>query len=106
METCLVLASAQPYFMELKLGYQQPPDLQRLRKNERAMIRWIYVVKPHDEVPMETLYTELGIQEVMTPMHLSGQSQLPVSPSLALEDVGDQESLRVSVLKWMLMCAT
>ena len=28
------------------------------------MIRWICGVKPHDEVPMETLYTKLGIQEV------------------------------------------
>ena len=28
------------------------------------MIRWIFGVKPHDEVPMETLYTKLGIQEV------------------------------------------
>ena len=31
------------------------PDLQRLCRND---------VKPHDEVPMETLYTKLGIQEV------------------------------------------
>ena len=28
------------------------------------MIGWICGVKPHDEVPMETLYTKLGIQEV------------------------------------------
>ena len=33
-------------------------------RNDRAMIRWICGVKPHDEVPMETLYTKLGIQEV------------------------------------------
>ena len=39
-------------------------DLQRLRGNDRVMIRWICSVKPHDEVPMETLYTKLGIQEV------------------------------------------
>ena len=39
-------------------------DLQRLRRNDRAKIRWICGVKPHDEVPMETLYTKLGIQEV------------------------------------------
>ena len=38
--------------------------LQRLRRNDRAMIRWICGVKPHDEVPMETLYTKLGIREV------------------------------------------
>ena len=36
-------------------------DLQRLRRNDRAMIRWICGVKPHDEVPMETLHTKLGI---------------------------------------------
>ena len=40
------------------------PDLQRLCKNDRAMICWICGVKPHDEVPMETLYTKLAIQEV------------------------------------------
>ena len=42
---------------------------------------------------------------VMSRVH-PGQIQLPVLPSLALEDVGDQESLGVSVLKGMLMCAT
>ena len=40
------------------------PDLQRLRRTDRVMIRWICDVKPHVEVPMETLYTKLGIQEV------------------------------------------
>ena len=39
------------------------PDLQRLRRNDRAMIRWICGVKPHDKVPMETLCTKQGIQE-------------------------------------------
>ena len=39
-------------------------DLQRLHRNDRAMIRWIWGVKSHDQVPMETLYTKLGIQEV------------------------------------------
>ena len=43
---------------------------------------------------------------VMSRMHFPGQIQLPVSPSLALEDVGDQGSLGVSVLKLMSMCAT
>ena len=37
------------------------PDLQRLCKNDRAMIHWICGVRPHDEVQMETLYTKLGI---------------------------------------------
>ena len=40
------------------------PDLQRLRRNDRAMIHWICNVKPPDKVPMKTLYTKLGIQEV------------------------------------------
>ena len=40
------------------------PDLQRLCRNDRAMIHWICSVKPHEEVPMETLYTKLGIQEL------------------------------------------
>ena len=40
------------------------PDLQRLRRNDRAMISWICGVNPHDEVRMETMYTKLGIQEV------------------------------------------
>ena len=43
---------------------------------------------------------------VMLRMHLPGQIQLPVLPSLALEDVRDQGSLGVSVLKGMSMCAT
>ena len=43
---------------------------------------------------------------VMPRMHVPGQIQLPVSPPLALEDVGDQGSLGVSVLKQMSMCAT
>ena len=86
------------------------------------MIRWICGVKPHDKVPIETLYTKFGIQEVAVALrtkllrwyghvrqsrvHLPGQIQLPVSPSLALEDLGDQGSLGVSELMGMLMCAT
>ena len=42
----------------------------------------------------------------MSCVHLPGQIQLPVSPSLDLEDVGDQGSLEVCVLKRMVMCAT
>ena len=37
-------------------------DLQRLHRNDRVMIRWICGVKPHDKVPMETLYIKLGIR--------------------------------------------
>ena len=40
----------------------------------------------------------------MLRMQLPGQIELPVS--LALEDVGDQGSLGVSVLKRVSMCAT
>ena len=43
---------------------------------------------------------------VMSRLRLPGQIQLPVSPSLALEGVGDQGSLGVIVLKGMSMCAT
>ena len=40
------------------------PNLQKLHRNDRAMIHWICGVKPHDEVHMETLYTKLGIHKV------------------------------------------
>ena len=58
-----MLASTQPYYMEVKFGHNSQ-DLQRLHRNDRAMIHWISGVKPNDEVPMETLYKKLGIQEV------------------------------------------
>ena len=41
---------------------------------------------------------------VMSRVYLPGLIQLPVSPSLAQEDMGDQGILGVSVLKRM--CAT
>ena len=40
------------------------PDLQRLRRNDRSMIRWICGVKPHDEISIDLLCARLGIQEV------------------------------------------
>ena len=43
---------------------------------------------------------------VMSRVRRPGQIQVPVSPSLALEDVGDPGSLGVSVLKRVSMCAT
>ena len=43
---------------------------------------------------------------VMPRVHLPGQIQLLVSPFMVLEDVGDQGSLGVSVLKRTSMCAT
>ena len=54
------------------------------------------------------MHYELNVRDgmVMSLVHLPGQIQLPVSPSLALDDVGDQGSLGVSVLKQMSMCAT
>ena len=79
------------------------PDLQRLHRNDRTMICWICGVKLHDEVPIETLYTKLGIQKEAVALRTI--TQLPVSPSLVLDDVGDQESLGVSVLKRMSICA-
>lgn len=39
-------------------------DLQRLRRNDRAMVRWICGVRLNDEVPTVSLYNKLGIQEV------------------------------------------
>jgi len=38
--------------------------LQRLRRNDRSMIRWICGVKPHDEISIDLLCARLGIQEV------------------------------------------
>ena len=48
---------------------------------------------PHAKIKQEAINKSLGIQ-------------LLVSQSLALEDMGDQGSLGVSVLKRMSMCAT
>ena len=42
---------------------------------------------------------------VMSRKQFPRQIPLPVSPSLALEDVGDRGSLGVSVLKRMSLCA-
>ena len=39
-------------------------DLQRLRRNDRSMIRWICGTKPDDQVPTDVLYTRLGVQDV------------------------------------------
>ena len=40
------------------------PDLQRLRRNDRAMVRWICGIKVHDDVHSDALHARLGIQEV------------------------------------------
>ena len=39
-------------------------DLQRLRRNDRSMIRWICGVRPSDDVSPTTLHKRLGIREV------------------------------------------
>ena len=39
-------------------------DLQRLRRNDRAMIRWICNVKADDEISSSTLLQKLGIDDV------------------------------------------
>ena len=39
-------------------------ELQRLRRNDRSMIRWISGVRPSDDVPAAELHERLGIREV------------------------------------------
>ena len=52
------------YYMEVKLGHQQPIIYRGSVEMIRAINHWICSIKPPDKVPMETLYTKLGIQEV------------------------------------------
>ena len=40
------------------------PDLQCLRPNYRAMVSMNLWRETHDEIPMNTLYAKLGIQEI------------------------------------------
>ena len=40
------------------------PDLRRLRRNDRSMVRWICRVRDDDEVSANTLCAMLGVQEV------------------------------------------
>ena len=42
------------------------PELQRLRRNDRAMIRWICGVKARDEVPSDQLLLKLGIGDIIS----------------------------------------
>ena len=60
-------------------------DLQRLCRNDRAMIRWNCGVKPHDEVPMETLFTELEIQKVAVALRTKHLSWLSWCPCIFLD---------------------
>ena len=39
-------------------------DLERLRRNERSMIRWICGVKPENDVSSATLCAKLGIEDI------------------------------------------
>ena len=43
--------------------------LNRLRRNDRAMIRWICNVKAKDEVSSDSLLTKLGIQDLDVVLH-------------------------------------
>ena len=38
--------------------------LNRLRRNDRAMIRWICNVKAGDEVSSDSLLSKLGLQDI------------------------------------------
>ena len=38
--------------------------LNRLRRNDRAMIRWICRIKPHDDVSSDSLLSKLGIMDI------------------------------------------
>ena len=50
--------------------------LNRLRRNESAMIRWICNVKAKDEVSSDSLLTKLGIQDLDVVLHTSRMSSL------------------------------
>ena len=45
------------------------PDLQRLRGNDRSMVRWIWGVRDDDEVSADTLCAMLGVQKVSAALH-------------------------------------
>ena len=40
------------------------PDVQRLQRTDRAMVRWICGVKLSDRVPTTELYALLGLEEI------------------------------------------
>ena len=46
--------------------------LNRLRRNDRAMIRWICNVKAEDEVSSDSLLTKLGIQDLEAVLRTNG----------------------------------
>ena len=44
----------------------------RLRRNDRAMIRWIFIVKANDEVSSDSLLSKLGLQDIDVVLRSSG----------------------------------
>ena len=42
----------------------KPGDLQRLRRNDRSMIRWICGVRPQDHINSNDLLTKLGLADI------------------------------------------
>ena len=42
-----------------------------LRRNDRAIIRWIYNVKANDEVSSDSLLSKLGLQDIDVVLHSS-----------------------------------
>ena len=40
------------------------PELQRLHRNDRAMIRWICGIKDSDKIPSASLLQKLGIKDI------------------------------------------
>ena len=46
------------------------PDLQRLRRNDRSMVRWICGVRDDDEVSSDSLCAMLGVQEVTAALRI------------------------------------
>ena len=54
-----------------KVKYNQHYTLNRLRRNDRAMVRWICNVKEKDRVSSDSLLTKLGIQDLDVVLHTS-----------------------------------
>ena len=50
--------------MAVKRGQQRKDDLNRLRRTERAMVRWMCGVTLQERVRMEELMLRLGIEKV------------------------------------------
>ena len=44
-------------------------ELQRLRRNDRSMVRWICGVSAHDDIPSDQLLEKLGLADITTAFH-------------------------------------